>query len=127
MLEKWSQLICKAMVRNGKSIPDVEIGSGKGAREINVAPAEDSIALIMACNQCEGRGHTYTHMHLFTLEDVSHHKTHVHVSSLLILTMDLLDWQYMILHVTRKKFKREATCLVLKIGKYGIWISTHKF
>lgn len=91
MLEKWFQLICKAMVRNGKSIPDVEIGSGKGAREINVAPAEDSIALIMACNQCEGRGHTYTHMHLFTLEDVSHHKTHVHVSSLLILTMDLLD------------------------------------
>ena len=41
MLEKCFQLTCKATVRNGKRIPDVGIGKGKGAREINVAPVED--------------------------------------------------------------------------------------
>lgn len=84
-----------AMVRNGKTILD-GIGEGNSAREVNAAAAEDGATIIMTCNRGQG-AHTYTHActrtHLFTLADFH---TMPCISSHLIFTTDLLDWQDMI-------------------------------
>lgn len=51
------------MVRNGKIIPDVGIGKGEGAGDVNVTPAEDG-ATITTC-RAGGRGHKHTHRDIY--------------------------------------------------------------
>lgn len=55
---------------------------------------------------------------------------YLHILSHLIFTSHLLYWQYMIWFFISQgrnsSPEREKICLVLKISKYGIWISTHK-
>lgn len=63
------------MVRNSKAIPDVGTCKGKGAREINVASAENGATIIMTCGS-EGRGHRHTHTFIY-ISSFSHYATYI--------------------------------------------------
>lgn len=126
MLEKHFQLICKAIVRNGKTIPEVGIGKGKRNCKRNhcgtCRRCRTTIIITQHANQLGRGSNTYTHVCSFTLKDISYYKMHEHTWPHLISTTDLLDWQNVIgFFVLQGKIReREVICLVLKISKFGI-------